>query len=699
MSNTSLKINSIWVYIVFVTVVVVGGSIIGKAAMLQMQPDQKAIDLAMSFTSKVREIEPTRGQIWSSDGSLLATTVSEYEIRWDAKAVQDEKVFQSQLDSICSILETFDAGKSKLDYKRLMKSAYEKGARYELIARHLTFEQVNRFKKNSWVKKGSNKTGFVVKETKKRVKPYGSLASRTIGLDRSSDKVGLELFYDSILSGRPGRQLQELIPGNVWKPMTDEFIEEPIPGFDIVSTIDVHLQDVAEHSLRKQMDSLRGEWGCVILMEVSTGYVRAIANLARSKDSSYVENYNYAVGQLCEPGSTMKLASLMAAMESGAVHLTDTINTGGGERDFNGVTLHDSHKGGYGSISVEQIFEKSSNIGTALTVRKAFGSKPQAFLDALHSFGLGVKLGVDINGERSPFLYNSVKNPKWSGNSLTQMSIGYEVSFTPLQVLTFYNAVANNGSMVRPMFIQEVRKPGGVVDKKNPIVLRDNICKPEVIEQCKKMMEGVGEKGGTAEEAFRNSPFKVAGKTGTCRLWKNGVYLEDHYRASFVGYFPAENPKYSCIVVIEDPQGVYYASKVAAPVFKELAAKIYATNLDIHGDNLVKSAQANIPTFRPGRGKQGRLLSQVMNLPLRMLDNGSEWYYPSIENNVLSLASMTVKEGVVPNVMGMGMRDAVLALEQSGYKVKVRGYGHVNAQSISSGTALKKGSLIVIQLQ
>lgn len=699
MSNQTLKINSIWVYVIFVTVVIVGGSIIGKAAMLQMQPDQKAIDLAMSFTSKVREIESTRGQIWSSDGSLLATTVSEYEIRWDSKSVQDEKLFQAQLDSICLILETFDAGKSKADYKRLMKSAFEKGARYELLARHLTFEQVNRFKKNSWVKKGANKTGFLVKETKKRVKPYGSLASRTIGLDRSSDKVGLELFYDSLLSGKPGKQMQELIPGNVWKPMTDEFIVEPVPGFDIVSTIDVHLQDVAEHSLRKQMDSLNGEWGCVVLMEVATGYVRAIANLARSKDSSYVENYNYAVGQLCEPGSTMKLASLMAAMESGVVELNDTINTGGGERNFNGVTLHDSHKGGYGSISVEQIFEKSSNIGTALTVRKAFAGKPQAFLDALHSFGLGVKLGVDVPGEHAPFVYNSVKNPKWSANSLTQMSIGYEVSFTPLQVLTFYNAVANNGIMVRPMFVQEIRKPGGEVKQMSPVVLRDNFCKSEVIASCKKMMEGVGEKGGTAEEAFRNSPFKVAGKTGTCRLWKNGVYLEDHYRASFVGYFPADNPKYSCIVVIEDPHGAYYASKVAAPVFKELAAKIYATNLEIHGSNLVKSEHANLPTFRPGRGKQGRLLGQVMNLPLRMLDNGSEWFYPSVENNVLSFASMSVKEGVVPNVQGMGMRDAVLAMEQAGYKVKIRGYGHVSTQSIPAGTAVKRGSLIVIQLQ
>jgi cell division protein FtsI (penicillin-binding protein 3) len=698
--NTALvKIKSMWVYIIFVGMVLVGISIFGKAAMLQMQPDQNAIDLALSFTSKVRDIESTRGQIWSSDGSLLATTVSEYEIRWDAKTVTDLEAFESHLDSLCLIFETFETGKSKSDYKRLMKAAMKKGARYELMARHLTFEQVNRFKQNTWVKKGSNKTGFLVKETKKRVKPYGSLASRTIGLERATDKVGLELSYDSILAGRPGKQLQELIPGNVWKPMTDAFIEEPIPGFDIVSTIDVHLQDVAEHALRKQMDSLHGEWGCAILMEVETGYVRAIANLSRTKDSSYAENFNYAVGQLCEPGSTMKLASLMAAFQEGTIDSKDTVNTGNGERNFNGVVLHDSHQGGYGSITVEQVFEKSSNVGTALAVRKSFANKPQSFLDMLQSFGLGSRLGVDIPGEAIPMLYNSVKNEKWSANSLTQMSIGYEVSMTPLQVLAFYNAVANNGNLIRPLFVQEVRKPNGVIEKKEKIVLRNNICKPDVLAQCKKMLEGVGEPGGTAEEAFRNSPFKVAGKTGTCRLWKNGNYLQNHYRASFVGYFPSDKPKYSCIVVIEDPRGVYYASKVAAPVFKELAAKIYATNLDIHGSNLVKSERPFIPTFRAGRGKDGRLLAQVMNLPLTTLDNGSEWFYPTYENDVLAMAPMNVRQGVVPNVMGMGMRDAVMALEQAGAKVKIQGHGHVVSQSINAGTSIKKGNQIQIVLQ
>jgi cell division protein FtsI (penicillin-binding protein 3) len=434
-------------------------------------------------------------------------------------------------------------------------------------------------------------------------------------------------------------------------------------------------------------------------MEVETGYVRAIANLSRTKDSTYAENFNYAVAELCEPGSTMKLASLMAAMQEGTIDLQDTINTGGGERNFNGVVLHDSHQGGYGSISVEQVFEKSSNIGTALAVRKSFASKPQSFLDMLQSFGLGSSLGVDIPGEVMPMVYNSTKNKKWSANSLTQMSIGYEVSLTPLQVLAFYNAVANNGNLIRPLFVQEIRKPGGVVEKKGQVVLRNNICSPEVLAQCRKMMEGVGEPGGTAEEAFRNSPFKVAGKTGTCRLWKNGDYVPNHYRASFVGYFPAEKPKYSCIVVIEDPRGVYYASKVAAPVFKELAGKVYATNLDIHGNNLVKSDKPFIPTFRAGRGKDGRLVSQVMNIPVQTWDNGSEWFSPRYDNGVLAMAPMNVKQGVVPNVLGMGMRDAVMALEQCGAKVKISGHGHVISQSMAPGSALKKGSVIQIGLQ
>ncbi|MEY4329569.1 MAG: hypothetical protein RL609_317, partial [Bacteroidota bacterium] len=260
----SVKVNSIWIYVIFVVLVIVGVSVISKAAMLQLNPDKNATELAMSFTSKIREIAPSRGQIWSSDGSLLATTVSEYELRWDSKAIQDDEEWAKEVDSVCLVLATFDQGKSAKDYQRLFKSAARKNARYELLGRHLTFEEVKRFKQLRFVRKGQNKTGFLFKETKKRVKPYGSLAARTVGIFRDQNNVGLELTYDSILAGRPGKQLQELIPGNVWKPMTDEFIQEPIPGMDIIATIDVHLQDVAEHALRKQLDSLNGEWGCAI---------------------------------------------------------------------------------------------------------------------------------------------------------------------------------------------------------------------------------------------------------------------------------------------------------------------------------------------------------------------------------------------------------------------------------------------------
>lgn len=695
----SVKVNSTWIYVIFVALVIVGVSVISKAAMLQLNPDKNATELAMSFTSKIREIAPTRGQIWSSDGSLLATTVSEYELRWDSKAIQDDEEWTKAVDSIAIVLATFDQDKSAGDYKRLFKSATKKGSRYELLGKHLTFEEVKRFKQLSFVRKGQNKTGFLFKETKKRVKPYGSLAARTIGIFRDQNNVGLELTYDSILAGRPGKQLQELIPGNVWKPMTDEFIQEPVPGMDIIATIDVHLQDVAEHALRKQLDSLNGEWGCAILMEVETGFVRAIANLGRTKDSTYSELINYAISQSVEPGSTMKLMSLMAAMESGKIEVMDTVNTGNGQRNFNGVTLHDSHKGGYGSISIEQVFAKSSNVGTALAVRKAFASEPQMFLDYLNGFGLGTPLGIDLEGEGRPSVYASVKDSKWSANSLTQMSIGYEVAFTPIQILSFYNAVANNGNLVRPSFVEAIRSKSGQVQKIEPVVLRKEICNEKTLQQCRLMMEAVGKPGGTAFEAFKNSPYHVAGKTGTCWLWKNGSYQDNRYRASFVGYFPADKPKYSCIVVVEDPRGLYYASQVAAPVFRELADKIYSTSLDIHGNNLVKGENRFAPKVKSGRSKNLHMLSDAFHLPIVKKDNGTDWAYPILEGDQTVLAGMQVREGIVPNCMGMGMRDAIQALQDAGYKYRVTGKGKVVAQSVVAGTALKKGNVILIRLQ
>jgi len=481
--------------------------------------------------------------------------------------------------------------------------------------------------------------------------------------------------------------------------MTDEFIQNPVPGCDIVSTIDVHLQDVAEHALKKQLDTLQASWGCAILMEVETGYVRAIANLKRSKDGSYSEVENFAAYRSVEPGSTMKLASLMACLEEGTITIGDTVNTGNGVRVFNGKAMHDSHEGGYGALSLEQVFEKSSNVGTALATKKVFGKTPQQFLNRLQGFGLGSPLGIELVGEAKPGLYTSIEDPKWSGNSLTNMSIGYEVSFTPLQMLAFYNAVANNGNLIKPLFVQEFRYSNGRREKREVEIIRERICSESTLKQCRKMMEGVGEKGGTADAAFRTSPYKVAGKTGTCRLWENGSYQENRYRASFVGYFPAENPKYSCLVVIEDPQGMYYAALVAAPVFKELADKIYSTSLEIHGNNFTHLGNGKVPVVRPTQSKDLSLLSEAFHLPYRGQTVNSVWTVPVNNGEQFSVQSKSVEVGKVPSVQGMGLRDALMALEHCGYTVKVKGKGHVVQQSILPGTMIKKGGTITIQLQ
>jgi cell division protein FtsI (penicillin-binding protein 3) len=524
-------------------------------------------------------------------------------------------------------------------------------------------------------------------------------------MERLENKVGIELAYDELLSGKKGKQLQEKIAGGVWKPMSTEYIEEPEPGCDIVTTIDIHLQDVAHAALRRQMEQHKAAWGCAVLMEVETGFVRAIANLSQNPETGeYTERLNWAIRESVEPGSTMKLASLMACLDEGLIDLNDSVATGNGIAHFYDRIMKDSNydKGGNGTISAEQVFEKSSNIGTALLVKRSYEKNPQKYLDKLNSFGINASLGIDLPGETAPRLYKSVKDKGWSGLSLTQLAIGYETQCTPLQTLAFYNAVANGGKMVRPQFVQEVRRNGRVIEESEPIIIKEDFCKKETLRQCRKMMEGVMEKGGTAETVFASSPYKVAGKTGTAWMNEGGHYLSDRYRASFVGYFPAEDPKYSCIVVINDPRsGVYYGSAVAAPVFKELADKIYSTQMEFHEPVVISDsltiAQHRVPVSKSGSSQELRTVFSGLKIPMDIKSEG-DWISTTSSKDSVIVSARTIKEGIVPNVVGMGLQDALYLLENSGMKVKVSGYGTVKRQSVPAGNSVKSNPYIAIEL-
>jgi len=690
-------------WMVFAGLCVLGFAIIIKVFVLQIFPDEQAQSLAQNFTYKVKEIEPVRGQILSSDGSLLATSIPDYEIRWDSKAGFDQKEYAAKVDSLALCFSRLFGDRSTAEYKRIFKIAKSEGNRYAEIIDHVNYNQLQEIKKFPLIRKGQFKSGFVFIQKNKRQKPFGSLAARTIGLQREDNQVGLELAYDAELGGKKGKQLQEKIAGGVWKPMTNEFIEEPEPGADIVATIDVHLQDVAHAALKRQLMQHNASWGCVVLMEVETGFVRAIANLSDNGAGDYEEMLNLAISQSVEPGSTMKLASLMACLDDGLIQLNDSVATGNGEKEVAGRKLTDSNhdEGGNGTISAEEVFEKSSNIGTAMLVERAYKNNPQRFLDKINSFGINEPLNIELAGEGTPRIYKTTKDKGWSGVSLTQIGIGYESRCTPLQTLAFYNAVANNGTMVRPQFVQEIRKNGRKVHTSKAIVLKEDFCKKETLKKCKKMMEGVAEDGGTAYNTFKNSPYKVAGKTGTARISEGKGYTNKH-RASFVGYFPADDPKYSCIVVIHEPKsGNYYGSSLTGPVFKELADKIYSTQMEFHApvianDSLVV-AQSRIPVSKSGSMKELQTVYNGLQIPMDVKTKG-EWISTTTAKDSVIVAARNIKEGIVPNVVGMGLQDALYLLENSGMKVKVSGYGTVKRQSVPAGNAIRSNPYITIEL-
>lgn len=695
-------------WIVFSLLTIMSLAIITKVFIIQLGEGDKWTQTGERFDEQIRTITPTRGQILAEDGSLFATSVPEYSIYWDSKADGLRKNldrFHEKLDSLSWCFANEFQDRSQADYKAIFKTALAQEQRYARIKTRIDYTQLQRVKKFPIVRLGRFKSGFVIDKKDVRKKPFGKLASRTIGIDRDGKRVGLERAYHVQLAGKEGSQLQEKIAGNIWKPISDNYITAPVDGVDLITTIDVHLQDIAENSLEDQLKKHNAKWGCVVLMEVETGYVRAIANLEIDPDASeptYHETYNYAIGFTDEPGSTFKLASMMAALESGKIDLKTEVDMGNGKRKFFGSQIHDSNwdKGGHGTGTVEEVFEWSSNIGMAEITKQCFQNSKQEYLDYLHSFGAGQSLGISIKGEKEPIVYKNVGDGRWSGISHLWMSMGYEVAQSPIQTLAFYNAVANDGRLVRPLFASEFRKNGKSIEKVEPVVINNRICSNSTLAKCRKMMEGVCDEHGTAHRAFAKAPYEVAGKTGTAWLYENGSYNYGRYRASFVGYFPADDPKYSCIVVVHDPRGgSYYGSTVAAPVFKRLADHLHATQLytptPIQDDMLAK---ALMPISKNGHRSDLTEAFAALNIPTQSSTQAS-WISTTTKNDHVEFGEREIQSGVVPEVRGMGLQDALFLLENAGLKVKVTGHGAVDKQSLTAGQALRSGQTIEIELR
>ncbi len=676
-------------------------AIIARTLYIQIKEGDYWTAKANSYALRNITIEPNRGDICAIDGRVLASSVPYYDIRMDLKCeALTNDIFNENIDSLCFYLSRLFKDKSQAEYKKDLLEARKKGARYHLIKKRINYLKLKQIKKFPLFRLGRFKGGLIVEQESRRVKPFSNLAARTLGYlskDATMPKVGLEGAYDKYLRGVQGVKLMQKLSGNVWKEVNDGNEIEPIDGDNVITTIDINYQDVAENALMKNLQLHEADHGCAVLMEVETGEIKAIANLQRNSKGEYKETYNYAIGESTEPGSTFKLASLMVALDEGKIRLEDSIETGNGTIKYYDLTMRDTKP--HGKITVQEALEVSSNVGVSKIIWDKYKDNPVNFVDKIYRMNLNEKLNIEIKGEGKPI----IKYPGdslWSGVTLPQMSIGYEVSLTPLQILTFYNAVANNGKMVKPMFVKYLRHHGDTVKTFETKVINPSICSEETLNQVKIMLEGVVERG-TAKN-LKNKNYKIAGKTGTAQIAKTkyGYGTKKSYLASFVGYFPADNPKYSCIVVVNSPsKDVYYGSSVAGPVFKEIADKVYSTSLDIHKSIEDKGEYVDLPRCKNGYKKD---LVEVMNyLKINSVVNNasnSKWVRISYTDSLLTLVPKKSVNGYVPNVKGMSLKDAIFILENAGMKVNVVGRGKVVKQSIKAGKNYNTGDIITIIL-
>lgn len=700
------KKDILWrVYLIYFIVCFFGVAIIYKIFVIQFSEGDKWRAQAESLSTKFFDIEAVRGNIYDANGSLLATSLPYYETGIDvnADAITDD-VFNDNVDSLSWCLSNLFKDRSYKEYRKILLRARDKGDRWVVLQRGVSYTDLQKMKKFPILRRGKNRGGFVYLQTNKRERPFQFLAARTIGKvneNGTGKSYGLEVAFDTVLQGKNGHRWMQKIAGDVWRPINNDNEIDPEDGNDIVSTIDINVQDVAENSLMNSLKKHGADHGCLVLMEIKTGEVKAIANLKRSKDSTYIENLNYAVGVATVPGSTFKLPSLIAAMEDYNVDLNEMVDIGNGVCYYSNERVADSHPPEKSKISVQEVFELSSNVGVTKIISRYYSKDPQKYIDRLYKMNLNDPLNIPIPGEGKPYIKNT-KDESWSKISLQWISYGYETRITPLQILNFYAAVANDGKMMRPMFVKEVRKRGKTIKIFEPEVINPSICSKATVIKAKKMMEGVV-LNGTAK-SLKAADYQIAGKTGTAQMGMvNGKMT---YQASFVGYFPADNPKYACIVVVSAPSGdAYYGGAVAGPVFKDVADKVYSTSLEIHKEvNTVEPVYAKkVPAVK--NGYQSEIQNVLTTLKVKNVsdNNKAEWTSASLKDSTtVNLSSKNpeaiLKRGIVPNLVGMTARDVLYLLENTGMRVKLSGRGAVATQSLLPGTTFTKGTQIVLQL-
>lgn len=702
----SIKNDIVWrVGLIYTVILIFAVIVASKLIVLQFINDDQWKQVAREERIKYVEIPSHRGDICADDMRLLASSVPYYQVRMDFKAdALTNKLFYSKVDSLADCMANLFRDKSAEMYGREFRNARKKGERYYLVKDNVNYLQLKQLKTFPIFRRGRYKGGVIYVQKTQRVRPNGELARRTIGFITQNENdrdVGLEGAYNKYLQGMNGYKKMQKLSGGAQMPVDGEGEVDPRDGSSIITTLDVDLQDVAHRALLQQLKLHDAQYGTVVLMHVPTGDVKAIANLTKYGDR-YADDYIYAIGSSTEPGSTFKVPAIMTALEDGLVNLTDTIDTGNGRfelyKDF--FIRDDSYEhGGYGKLTVQQVIEKSSNVGMAKIITGAYKNKPTQFVDHLYKMSLKDKLGVEIPGEGSPQI-NYPGDKLWSGVSLAQMAYGYEVELTPLQILTFYNAIANDGKMVKPRFVKEIRSHGKVEETFSPVIINESICSKNTLKKVRAMLEGVVERGTATN--LKASHFKIAGKTGTTQIYnKVGGYKgKRSYQASFVGYFPASNPTYSCIVVISAPsKNVYYGNQVAGPVFLEIANKVYSNTLELQKPlNTKQSKLVEIPYSKNGDKAETKEVLNDLGIKVAIQKNADAWVYTKKEEDRVVLGNKTVLDNLMPDLISMGLKDALYILENMGLEVEVHGRGSIKGQSVPAGTRISKGQKVILEL-
>ncbi|MCB4798797.1 penicillin-binding protein [Neotamlana laminarinivorans] len=646
-----------------------GVAVVFKLLTIQFIQGEKYRDLATKRVVKDVVIPANRGNVYSVNGNLLATSVPKYDIRFDALTPSNSN-FEKYVKPLSDSLAKY-SGRTSSSYEKKLRKARANRNRYFLIARNIGYSDYIRLRGFPLFELGAFKGGLIVEQNTKREHPMGGIAQRTIGYERFDEdgnvtRPGIDgAFGVKYLRGVDGKRKKQRIAKGQWKPLNDANEVEPKDGYDVYTTIDVNIQDIAHHALLEQLEKYKADHGCVVVMETKTGEIRAISNLGRNKNGNYYERLNYAVGERHEPGSTFKLMALAAAFEDKLVDTSDVVDTEKGVLSFYGKKVRDSKYGGYGKISVSKAFEVSSNTGIVKAIDQAYKKQPSKFVDRLYAMSLKDSLSLPLIGEPKPIIPDPrIKNGRWSGIALQWMAYGYGVSFTPLQTLAFYNAVANDGVMVKPRFLKEVKEFDRVVEPFKKEVINEQICSKETVGKLQQLLKNVvAKEHGTGHRLFSEN-FSMAGKTGTCQKdYTNKEKL--NYISSFAGYFPAEDPKYSCIVVIHEPDKSvgYYGADVSGPVFKKVAQKIFIDTPIV--DEI-----------------------ETLNIVKASVKKEHDKFYDIAQRY----------KTIMPDLIGFPVMDAVVLLEnmQVDVKVKLNGTGVVKSQSINKNTKLKNNQTVVL---